>query len=202
MENKIDKVSAIMTATLQCISAEGFHATPMSLIAQKAGVGVGTIYRYFENKEILINELFKEIKRRIIQAMLKGYDEKQSFKERFKHLWKNLIYYYTEHPDEFRFVEQHRYAPYMSNLTREESFMIMSPVMIFFIEAKRAKAMKDLPLYTIISLAYGPITSLAKLHIDHRQPISRERIDQAADACWDAVSYQVLTKAAEHISLN
>jgi hypothetical protein len=75
----------------------------------------------------------------------------------------------------------------MSKLTREESFMIMSPVMLFFIEAKRAKAMKDMPVYTIISMTYGPITSLAKLQIDHKQKLSSERIEQAADACWDAV---------------
>lgn len=176
-----------MDATLDCLSELGFHGTPMSLISQKAGVGVGTIYRYFENKEILINELFKEIKRKIMKAMLADYHEDMSFKERYKHLWKNLFYFYMQHPREFRFVEQHRYATFMSKLTREESFMIMSPVMMFFIEAKRAKAMKDLPLYTIIALAYGPITALAKLQLDHEQQLSSERIDQAASASWDSV---------------
>jgi AcrR family transcriptional regulator len=157
------------------------------MIAEKAGVGAGTIYRYFEHKEALINELFLEIKRKVMYAMLEVYDEKASFENRFKHLWMNLITYFMEHPQEFQVIEQHRYASYMSNLTREESFMIMSPVMLFFIEAKRAKAMKDMPVYTIISLSYGPITSLAKLQIDHHQKLSRERIEQAADACWDAV---------------
>ncbi|NQZ20408.1 MAG: zinc-binding dehydrogenase, partial [Bdellovibrionales bacterium] len=38
-----------------------------------------------------------------------------------------------------------------------------------YIESKRAKEMKDLPLYTIISLLYGPIVSLTKLHIDSNQ---------------------------------
>ena len=47
--------------------------------------------------------------------------------------------------------------------------------------------MKDLPLYTIISLTYGPIVSLSKLHIDHNQSLTQERIKQAAEACWDAV---------------
>jgi hypothetical protein len=28
---------------------------------------------------------------------------------------------------------------------------------------------------------------LAKLQIDHKQKLSEERIEQAADACWDAV---------------
>lgn len=187
IKNKLDKKSLILNATLDCVSQYGFHGTPISMIANEAGIGAGTIYRYFANKEELINELFKDIKRRIMAAMLKDYHEEMDFRSRFRHLWKNLIYFYMHHPNEFKFVEQHRYAPYMSSLTREESFMIMSPIMMFFIEAKRAHAMKDLPLYTIIALSYGPIIALAKLQIDHQQKLSTERIDQAADACWDAV---------------
>lgn len=185
-----DKRFLILETTLDLITEFGFHATPMSLIAQKAGIGAGTIYRYFENKEHLINELFTAIKKRVIKAMLQDYREEGTYKERFKHLWRNLIQYCIEHPKEFQFVEQYRYAPYVSNMTREETFIILGPIMQFFIESKKAKAMKDLPLYTIIALLYGPIVSLAKLHLDHNQQLTEERIDQASEACWDAVSYK------------
>ena len=190
IENKIDKRTLLLDTTLDLLSEFGFHGTPISLIAQRAGVGAGTIYRYFPNKEELINELFKEIKRKVIGAMLNNYGEEGTYKERFRHLWKNMVYYFIEHPKEFQFIEQHRYAPYMSNLTREESFMILSPIMMFFIECKRARAMKDLPLYTIIALLYGPIVSLLKQHIDNNQNLSEDRIEQAAEACWDAVKYK------------
>ena len=53
-----DKKSLIMQATLELLSQHGFHGTPISMIAEKAGVGAGAIYRYFQNKEHLINELF------------------------------------------------------------------------------------------------------------------------------------------------
>jgi len=135
----------------------------------------------------LINELFTSIKKRVIKAMLDGYREEGSYKERFKHLWMNLINYCIAHPKAFQFVEQYRYAPFMSNVTREESFIILAPIMSFFIESKRAGEMKDLPLYTIVSLLYGPIVSLSKLHIDHNQTLTEARIEQAAEACWDAV---------------
>ena len=190
IDSKIDKRILIMDTTLKLLSEHGFHGTPISLIAQSAGVGAGTIYRYFANKEELINELFKEIKRNIIKAMLTDYLEEGTYKERFKHLWKNMLHFFMDHPKEFQFIEQHRYAPYMSNLTREESFMILSPIMMFFIESKGAKAMKDLPLYTIIALLYGPIVSLLKQHIDHNQTLTNERIEQAVDACWDAIRYR------------
>lgn len=190
IENKLDKRTSILQTTLDLISEQGFHGTPISAIADRAGVGAGTIYRYFPNKEELINELFKEIKRDIISAMLNNYREEGTYEQRFKHLWKNMVYYYIDHPKEFQFIEQHRYAPYMSNLTREESFMILSPIFMFFIESKRAGAMKDLPLYTIIALLYGPIVSLLKQHIDNNQNLSDDRIEQAAEACWDAVRNQ------------
>jgi len=185
-----DKRFLILETTLNLITDYGFHATPISLIAQHAGVGAGTIYRYFDNKEHLINELFTAIKKRVIKAMLKDYREEGTYKERFKHLWRNLIQYCIANPKEFQFVEQYRYAPFVSNMTREETFIILGPIMQFFIESKRAKAMKDLPLYTIIALLYGPIVSLAKLHLDHNQQLTEERIDQASEACWDAVSYK------------
>lgn len=190
IDSKLDKRTLILECTLNLISEQGFHGTPISMIAQRAGIGAGTIYRYFANKEELINELFKDIKRDIIKAMLNNYREEGTYEERFMHLWKNMVYYFMEHPKEFQFIEQHRYAPYVSNLTREESFMILSPIMMFFIESKRAKAMKDLPLYTIIALLYGPIVSLLKQHIDNNQNLSTDRINQAAEACWDAVKFK------------
>mgnify|MGYP000144420065 CR=1 FL=1 len=188
IDNKtVDKRTAILDSTLKLLTENGFHGTPISMIAQHAGVGAGTIYRYFENKEQLINELFTSIKKRVIKAMLKDYREEGSYKERFKHLWKNLIDYCIGNPTEFHFVEQYRYAPFMSNMTREESFIILAPIMAFFIESKKAGEMKDLPLYTLVSLLYGPIVSLSKMHIDNNQSLNEERIDQAAEACWDAV---------------
>lgn len=139
LQNKLDKKTLILETTLDLISENGFHGTPISMIAEKAGIGAGTIYRYFENKEDLINELFKEIKRRVMHAMLSDYDESKSFKVRFKHLWMNLIHYFMDNPKAFQFIEQHRYASYMSKLTREESFMIMSPVMMFLLKPKGKK---------------------------------------------------------------
>ena len=111
IDSKIDKRILIMDTTLKLLSEHGFHGTPISLIAQSAGVGAGTIYRYFANKEELINELFKEIKRNIIKAMLTDYLEEGTYKERFKHLWKNMLHFFMDHPKEFQFIEQHRYAP-------------------------------------------------------------------------------------------
>ena len=196
--NKIDKKTLILDSTLILMSENGFHGAPISLIAEKAGIGAGTIYRYFKNKEELINELFIEIKRRVINAMYCGYDETAPYKEKFKVLWINMINYYRKHPKEFIFIEQHRYAPYVSTITRAESMRVLSPVLLFFLEGKKKKYIKHLPLYTIIGLIHGPIITMVKLNLDHNRIITDEQIVHAEQACWDAVKYND-TKQEENI---
>ena len=41
----------ILDAACDCVRRAGFHGASMAEIAQAAGVSVGQIYRYFENKE-------------------------------------------------------------------------------------------------------------------------------------------------------
>ena len=55
---KTDKREDILRAALELIAEHGFHGAPMAMIAERAGVGAGTIYRYFENKDVLIAELY------------------------------------------------------------------------------------------------------------------------------------------------
>ncbi|MEN8137168.1 MAG: TetR/AcrR family transcriptional regulator [Bacteroidota bacterium] len=186
---KLDKRTLILNTTLGLLSENGFHGTPISLIAEKANIGAGTIYRYFKNKEELINELFIEIEHRVINAMYRGYNKSAPYKERFGILWINMINYYVKNPEEFVFIEQHRYAPYVSTLTRSESMRVLSPVLMFFLEGKRNKYIKHLPLYTIIGLIYGPIITIVKLNLDHNRTLTNEQINEAAKACWDAVKH-------------
>jgi AcrR family transcriptional regulator len=47
----------ILDAALDVFSEKGFHLATVDEIAERAGVGKGTLYRYFANKETLFNEL-------------------------------------------------------------------------------------------------------------------------------------------------
>lgn len=47
----------IITAARRCFRASGFHAASMSQIASEARLSVGQIYRYFSNKDAIIEEM-------------------------------------------------------------------------------------------------------------------------------------------------
>lgn len=184
-----DKYKAILDSTLFLVSTYGFHGASMAMIAEDAGIGAGTIYRYFKSKDDLIFTLMQEIQEKVIQAMLRGYDEAMPYRDRFELMWLNMTHYYIHHPDEFQYAEQHRHSGYMQHLVRVSGLRILSPVLRFFIEGKKKKLIKDLPLYTIIAVSRGPIIEMAKLHIDHNQQLTENRIRQACRACWDALRY-------------
>ena len=56
-----DTRRTILDAALHCFANAGFKATSIRTIAEKAGVTVGTIYHYFDNKEALILAVHHEI---------------------------------------------------------------------------------------------------------------------------------------------
>ena len=50
----------ILDAALGVFSEKGFHVATMDEVADRAGLGKGTLYRYFANKETLFNELVRQ----------------------------------------------------------------------------------------------------------------------------------------------
>lgn len=50
----------ILEAGFQVFAAQGFTATRLDEVAERAGVGKGTIYLYFESKEALFEEVVRE----------------------------------------------------------------------------------------------------------------------------------------------
>jgi AcrR family transcriptional regulator len=47
----------VLDAAAKCFNRDGFHGASMASIAQEAGLSVGQIYRYFQNKEAVIAAL-------------------------------------------------------------------------------------------------------------------------------------------------
>ncbi len=52
-----DRHEQILQAAMVCFAKCGFHQTSMHDISERAGISVGLIYRYFENKEAVISAM-------------------------------------------------------------------------------------------------------------------------------------------------
>lgn len=53
-------VDSIMSAALELIGRDGFHTLTTTRIAERAGVGVGSLYEYFPNREAILLALYED----------------------------------------------------------------------------------------------------------------------------------------------
>jgi TetR/AcrR family transcriptional regulator, fatty acid metabolism regulator protein len=63
-----DKRRAILDAAITVFARQGFHAARVSDVAAEAGVAYGLVYHYFDSKEQMLNELFSERWRLLLEA--------------------------------------------------------------------------------------------------------------------------------------
>src|ERR1700732_1971809 len=68
-EPALDRRCQIPDAPLVCFGKRGFHQTSMHDISGEAGISVGLIYRYFENKEAVISAMAARHKEEIQQML-------------------------------------------------------------------------------------------------------------------------------------
>ena len=185
-----DKRSDIIKASMELISEQGFHGAPMSGIAAKAGVATGTIYRYFDSRDELITELYRELEKRIISVIQDGYPVGKPIRERFLHLVANLFRHFIDCPLHFRYLEQYHNSPYGTSLRQEillnraKEPNILSNL---FLEGIERKVLKDFPLPVLFALTMGPLRDLIRDHILGFISLNEETIRQVIEACWESI---------------
>src|SRR6059036_3608625 len=67
-----DRRSQILDAALVCFAKRGFHQASMHDISAEAGISVGLIYRYFENKDAVISAMADRHKKEIHDVLLRA----------------------------------------------------------------------------------------------------------------------------------
>jgi AcrR family transcriptional regulator len=114
-----DKRAPIMTAALELFVERGFFGTAVPEIAERAGVGAGTIYRYFPSKEALVNEVYREHKLAFARRALDDFPAAAPTREQFRVLWMRMAKFATEQPRSFVFLELHHHASYLDAESRD-----------------------------------------------------------------------------------
>lgn len=186
---KLDKREEIVRAALELIAENGFHGAPMAMIAERANVGAGTIYRYFENKDVLITQLYQDLEDRMFPVILDKYDPCKPIRERFLCLGTALLKYFITNPLDFRYLEQFHNSPYGADHRRDKILGKKEGCNVFrelFEEGVAQQVTKDLPLVILFSLFFGPLVTVARDHILGFIILDDSIVSQVVDACWDA----------------
>jgi len=186
---RCDKREAVVDAMLEVVAEYGFHGAPMSLVAERAGVGAGTIYRYFEGKDALIAACHHELVERFLPAIMEGYPEGRPVRERFLHIATAVVRHAMGSPRDFRFLQQFHDSPYGVDIRREKIFGQGDKDLVreLFEEGRDQQIIKDLPLPILFGLAFGPLTQICRDHAVGFLDLDDRRIAETVEACWDAL---------------
>ncbi len=183
-----EKQAMILKAARNLIAENGFHGSPASQIAEHAGVGVGTIYRYFDNKDNLVHEVHKEIEIRLEKEVFQD-DDSLPVRERFLRIHTKLIHYLIQHPNDCKFLEQFYNSPYGIKKRREEAVKSSKydTLKKLFDYAKSQQIVKNIHEDILFGLCFGPISFLVKDHFRGFFELNEEHIQMIVESLWNSI---------------
>lgn len=187
MCEKNDKRQKILDAALKMFLKKSYDATAIPPIAKEAGVSVGTIYRYFDSKETMVNELFCETLRGLREYVEKDYPKNANVKESFFYIFDKLYEYCEENYDKFMFISSAETSYYIrqENKIKLEEFydFIFNDLQKF----KKEGLVRDLPNKMFIALVYAPIESVLYMQKEGILEKTDNIIKDLRESCWNAV---------------
>ncbi|QZY97612.1 TetR/AcrR family transcriptional regulator [Pantoea dispersa] len=92
----------ILDAARRCLEEKGLHGTTMAYVANEAGLSVGQVYRIFDSKEEIIEEIVSEITSARIKRML---DENHDFYDKARILSGLSFTYSDSRQDDYLLME-------------------------------------------------------------------------------------------------
>ncbi|MBI2394120.1 MAG: TetR/AcrR family transcriptional regulator [Deltaproteobacteria bacterium] len=183
-----DRRQAILDAALELFAERGFHGTAVPLVAERAGVGAGTLYRYFESKEALVNALYRSWKAALASSLFEGFPTDLPPRALFGECYRRLCRFAVEHPRAFTFLELHHHAPYLDAQSRACDELVLRPIRDLAEQARHALALKDLAPELLMAVVYGAVVGLVRAAEAGHLPMPlEEALRQAEPVVWEAI---------------
>ncbi len=179
------KRDAILQSALELFEEYSYGRTPVPLVAKRAGVAAGTIYRYFPDKESLVNELYQHWKRQFAEAIFEGLDPQGDPEMVFRDCWARLGDFAVDHTDAFAFMETHHHASYLDEQSREIARDLDLAMEALILKWQTDNQVRNGDPATLLAQVFGGFIGVVKHQRSNDLPITRQLNQQTADAAWN-----------------
>lgn len=182
-----DKREAILEAALRLFVERGFYGTAVPEIADRAGVGAGTIYRYFESKEALVNAIYRQEKLAFAHRVLEDFPTSAPTREQFRLLWTRMAKYAAEHTDAFIFLELHHHARYLDAESRAVEQRLTALFTDVVTGAQARHELKAGEPRLLMGLVMGAFVGVIRSCVDGERPLGDADWKLAEQCVWEAI---------------
>jgi TetR/AcrR family transcriptional regulator, repressor of fatR-cypB operon len=185
----MEKRDRVLRATLELIPRLGLHNTPVSAIAERAGVAKGTPYLYFESKEALINTLYLELICELDAALVGGARDAATPRESVWGFWSRYARWYLDNPDAANFIQQCEASGILSEETMAERLRRDMEGTEQYALAVKQWILREMPAPAFHALFFGPVVDLAQLQAKREIQVD----DELLRTTFEGVCRSVLT---------
>jgi AcrR family transcriptional regulator len=182
-----DKRESILAAALALFVERGFHGTAVPEVADRAGVGAGTIYRYFASKEALVNELYRRSKQLLLSRMIKTFPASAAAREQFGALWRAMARFAADEPLAFAFLELHNHASYLDDEAKAIEDRVIKFAISFVEAAQRRGEVRLVAPAILIGIVTGSFIGLVSKGQQCGLTMTEERWATAEQCVWEAI---------------
>ncbi|RBW68395.1 TetR/AcrR family transcriptional regulator [Bacillus taeanensis] len=181
------KQEAIFEAAMQLFAERGYDGTTVPMIADKAKVGAGTIYRYFENKESLVNSLFTKCVLQFSEAIRSNFPSETNVREKFTHIFNRLFEFARHNVNAFRFINSHHEGHYLNESSKKTFNDFLDFIIELIEDGKERGVIRSLPSCALIALVYEPIVKLVQLMETGELTYTEELVKELEESFWNAI---------------
>lgn len=180
----------LLRAALDLFTTVGFRGTTTPAIASRASVAEGTIYRHFNSKEHLLNEVYRESQRWALGVVREVEDADRSARaqDRLVRLARRFFESADRDPAALRMVLFNSEESSLDDRSREQANEFRKALQQVLAAGKSDGLIRPGPaeLWSAVWLA---LIGFAAEKVASRQwPVDHPHLGMVIDAAWDAVS--------------
>lgn len=183
-----NKQQDIRNATIAEVAAVGSTGVSVNKIAKRAGVSVGTIYRFYETKDDLLFAVYLDVKTDIHNAIMGATNAQQHTADKIHAMWFGLVEYAIKTPQDFLFVEM--LAPEARVNSRDTTALekMRSEILQQLEDGVANGTLVSASTKSIELMLAAPAISLAKRSSLLGTKPDQEQLDEVFSLVWASIS--------------
>ena len=178
----------IDSAALHLFAERGVDATPMPMIAERAGVAVGSLYRYYANKDELVVRLYADNYARLAVELKRIASKETAARDKITAMVRFICGFFDREWDLARFLLLEQHVRLKSYSGAANPVDIVHDVLA---EGMRRGEVQPSDGMVATALVMGPVIQAATFRTYGRlaRPLS-DAADEIAHGIWAAVARQ------------
>lgn len=174
--------AVLLDAALAVFTEHTYGGAAVAEVAKRAGMSVGTLYRYFPSKEALGNAVFRQWKGSLAERIL-GIGEHEPARAVFERLFRVFLEFAEESPDAFAFLELQQHEGYLDEESAALSDRVAAAGEELILRGQRAGEIRPGAPAMLLALVYGALVGLIRARREGLK-LGPEELAAAEQAAW------------------